>query len=76
MATCIEEISLNATATLFNTPKKGNITKTPTILKTDADQATNLDKDENLKLMINAVEVVPILAPITIGIAALISIVP
>ena len=76
IATCNAGISLNESAIFFRTPKNGNIIITPTILKTDADHATNFDKDENFKLTSSAVEVVPILAPITIGIATSISIVP
>lgn len=76
MATCKEGSLLNEIATSFNNPKKGNMITTPIKLKKEPHHATNFEMDENFKLTIKAVDVVPMLAPITIGIAISISIVP
>lgn len=46
------------------------------MLNMDAASATNLDIGVNLRLTSKAVEVVPIFAPTTIGIAISISMVP
>lgn len=76
MATCRDGTVLNASAMSFNTPKNGKISMTPITLKADTDQATRRDKGESLMLINNAVEVVPILAPITMGMAESMSMTP
>jgi hypothetical protein len=76
IATCKEGSLLKERAVFSNKLKKGSMMSTPTILNTEADKATSLAVEESFKLISKAVEVVPILAPITIGIAASIVIVP
>lgn len=69
MATCNEGSLLKEMAICSKSPKNGNMIATPTRLNTEADKATNFDIGENFRLINNAVEVVPIFAPITIGMA-------
>src|SRR5690606_12433091 len=69
-------VLLNDCAKDESKPKNGKIMITTTMLNMDAASATNLDIGVNLRLTSKAVEVVPIFAPTTIGIAISISIVP
>lgn len=75
-ATCKAGSSLNEMAIFLRSPKKGNIKITPITLNKEAEKATNFEIGDNFKLTRRAVDVVPMLAPMTIGIAMSISMVP
>lgn len=75
-ATCMAGSVLNPVAMDFSTLKNGNIIITPTTLNKVLERATSLESEDIFMLTNKAVEVVPMFAPITTGMAMSMVMVP